>query len=714
MKKNPILLILASLIITAPVRAEFGLYDKSDFTGDSFFVQAGQSVNKSETYTKSSSKNVTIPPLKRLRLRLQEMRQESMSNELAPTAPKEVYEGETETSEYASKELKDEFGDMQPDGFDADEETVSEAKKRKLFKKHKKQEAVEQTEDIILDCDKVDYDTPNYLVYATGNVSVEFVKQKTVVKAEKITFDRINNTIKAEGDVRIIKNGKVVTGDYIFVDMNEENALIENPVLLSTNLEIRAKKGYVYGDKIVQENGSITLNENYPIDFHSAGRGPQMRRMLVKKEDTLSDDIEKGRIKFTAQTIKVTQKGDLETIAIKKGRLYKDGKIVFKVPAVKFYTNKNHDYIESNIWEIGSYRGLGLYTGPGWVFELPKGSVLKAMPIFNYKSGAGIGGLARFSSGTNNTIAGYGTAASKFIVYGKQELDDNLFLQYGVNSYLDEWFLGRRRPKYGVSLAYNKNYETDNFLVKNKRATFGHRLDVGYYQDMEHDIGSEKMKGSGMGTPRFRYMARGEQYFYDYVNEEKLTAFALGVRAEMAASVYGTGDTQTIGRVGPVLHSQYKRWMQDIGYYLSKYHDDTPMPLYDAYRYGKQNLYLREYIQLCRWLTISWFGSINLSNDAPNHKTYQENAFYISVGPDDVKLNLGYDFIRENLYCTLEMMMDAKGAKVEYDTFELKQDKKPKKDTLTTKAPNAYEAPTQPKVLQKAVVENVKVMEDVL
>ena len=158
--------------------------------------------------------------------------------------------------------------------------------------------------------------------------------------------------------------------------------------------------------------------------------------------------------------------------------------------------------------------------------------------------------------------------------------------------------------------------------------------------------------------------------------------------------------------------------MQDIGYYLSVYDDNTPMPVYDAYRYGRESLYLREYYRLCRWLTVAWFGSINLSNDAINGRTLQENSFYFSFGPDDIKFNLGYDFVRETLRCTVELMMDAKGTNVEYDTLEIKQDKKvenkEKKSQPVLKKESPYKAPVAPKVLDKAVVENIKVNEDVL
>ena len=97
-------------------------------------------------------------------------------------------------------------------------------------------------------------------------------------------------------------------------------------------------------------------------------------------------------------------------------------------------------------------------------------------------------------------------------------------------------------------------------------------------------------------------------------------------------------------------------------------------------------------------------------------RTFQENGFYFSFGPDDLKFNLGYDFERETLRCTVEVMMDAKGTKVEYDKFEITQENRPKKEEKKEEpkksSPNL--APTQPKVLERAVVENIKEHEDVL
>ncbi len=725
MKKTLILLILSSLIIGNAAYAEYSYVDSSDFTGDAFFTPPALQEKQEEAQKANDfGRTPTPPPLKKLRLKIKKKLNErdAKKMELAPTAPQEdVYAAGAETSEYASQEIKDDFDEtMMPDGFEADEESLDENKnaKRHFWQRKPKEiksETPEESDNIILDCERVDYDTDSYSVVANGNAVVTFVKQDTTVKADKITYDRMNNTIKAEGNVRIIKNGQTINGEYIFVDLNEENALIEKPIAQTATVEIKSEKGYVYGDRVVQENGSLTVDQSFPINFRTVNSGPLISTMLTPKNETLTNDMASGRITLKAKNIKITQKGDLIVADIKKASLFRGDKKIIKLPPVKVYTNKNFDFAETASWELGSIRGLGMYLGPGHVFEIPGGSVLKVMPILNYNHGFGIGGIARYSSASNWTQAAYGTADSKFLIRGKQKLDDHLYLQYVMNDYSREWFLGRRRPKYGASIVYENGYAKEGFLLKNQMSSFAHQFDFGYFQDIDEDSSYKKLGGSELGTTRTRYMAQINQNFFTRVNEEKQTAATFGIVGQLSAALYGTGDTQVIGRIGPLLHLQYKRWMQDIGYFQSAYEDNTPMPVYDSYRYGKSNVYLREYFRINRYLTVSWFGSMNISGDAPNDKTFQENAFFISVGPDDIKFSIGYDFIRENTRFMVEVMMDTKGTKVEYDKLEIKQDKKAKKseDTVAEEKSDFQQSQKAP-VLQHAVVEDVKNMEDVL
>ena len=78
---------------------------------------------------------------------------------------------------------------------------------------------------------------------------------------------------------------------------------------------------------------------------------------------------------------------------------------------------------------------------------------------------------------------------------------------------MPEWFMGRRRPKYGAALVYEKSYHSDNFLLKDKHSSFRHRVEGGYFHDLDFDSNYEKIRGQDIGTTRFRYMASASQNF---------------------------------------------------------------------------------------------------------------------------------------------------------------------------------------------------------
>ena len=78
-----------------------------------------------------------------------------------------------------------------------------------------------------------------------------------------------------------------------------------------------------------------------------------------------------------------------------------------------------------------------------------------------------------------------------------------------------------------------------------------------------------------------------------------------------------------------------------------------------------------------------------------------------------MKFNVGYDFIRENTYFTVQVMMDAKGTHVDYDKLEIKQDKKAQKKE-EIKEEDEFQEAKPASVLKRAVVEQIKTVEDVL
>lgn len=140
------------------------------------------------------------------------------------------------------------------------------------------------------------------------------------------------------------------------------------------------------------------------------------------------------------------------------------------------------------------------------------------------------------------------------------------------------------------------------------------------------------------------------------------------------------------------------------------------MARFDTYRYGRSSLVIRESFRLNKYLGVGWSGNINLSNDAPNDKLFQENAFILSIGPDDFKVNLGYDFIRQRTYFAFAIGMDMKGSSVEFKKMEIKNpDRIAKSDNKMEKLIPTFEEAeraklekTKAKVLQYAEVIDIE------
>ena len=700
--------LLSTLILLFMLsNVSFAAGTPDDFTGESYFKAPISNLNDTPKAKKDDTSG-TIPPLKLLRLKTRaffagsEARKEARAKRKAIKQALKAYK--------KNKVLEDATLVDVPTDKDIE---------------HLEMAGVEESKSpqrIIITCDDMDYSTETAILNGNGNVVVKFVQENTTLKTDHIVYDKKSNRMSAIGNVIINKQGVDVYGDSINVDLNEENALIDHPLSKFSEISISAEKGYVYQNKVIQEKGTITVEGNYPLVFEPSGKAPQLSRMMIGDDRSVMDDyIGNSDYKIKVSSIIINSDKKLESIELRKAQIYRGNKRVFMLPWIRLYTNKNHDFVDGDFPELGSRRNLGMYIGPGWAIKLPFGSLLKVAPIATYRNKFGIGGFARFLSGTNQTELAYGTSKSRFVLRGDQKLDDHLKLQYAIYDHMDNWFLGRRMPKYGAELVYSRAYDKKNFLYKNLDLKFTHQASFGLFRDNDEDKYFNRLNkfGKGHGTVRMRYMAEVNQKLFKYENKEKLTAVWLSIIGQGSTALYGSGETQVIGRIGPRLHTQYKRWVQDLGYYQTAYDDNTPMPVFDAYRYGKSNVYVREYLRVHRLLTLSWFGSLTLSDDRYRNNRFSECAFFVSIGPDDLKLNVGYDVIRENAYVNFSVALDPKDMQIDYDRMTIKNPEnfnfKKKDGFFAVSNPPNEEKPDKKEtsgILKNAIVEEISDIED--
>lgn len=566
-------------------------------------------------------------------------------------------------------------------------------KENKLTDKKRMEENIKEAEEntatpkeqVILNCENMEYFADRTELEANGNVSMKFPQNDAVLYADKMIYNQTTNKITAVGHVIIDKGDSRFEGDYLVVNMNEENAIIDNPESDIGQIHAIAKQGFLYGDDIIQEQGSIYIKEKTMLKMRQDVYGPSFDNMFIPEEErsSLVSDGYGTRLKLKVSDILVNSKKEHDNVTVKKAEIYFKDKKVGTIPAMTIHTNKNRDYTLIDNPELGTMTNLGMYVGPGFVFDTPHGSALKLIPFFNYQSGGdrgsiGVGGFAKFRAATNRTDIAYGTANNTLLVDGLQYLDDNLFLQYGANRYIDDWFMGARMARMMGELVYQDSTLHKNFLAKKLDMTFSQRIAAGYMQDGPNDTGLGLFGDEGVGTFRGKYMAEINQTLFklndpstDYVNAE----FSLIGQGSFA--VYGTGDTQGVFRFGPRFHHQYKRWMSDISYLVAGVHDGTPLKTYDRYVYGGSNVSLRESFRINKYLTASWLGSFNLSYNQErykdsNIKLMPECAFFVAVGPDDLKLHIGYDVVRQQSFIYMTMDLDAKGMVVDYDKMIVK------------------------------------------
>ena len=538
---------------------------------------------------------------------------------------------------------------------------------------------IEAEKDVILDCDIVNYLEETNEVEALGRPVLKFPAQETTLIADRITYNVESNIIKAFGNVEVIKNGQKMLGEFLQININEENSFITDLRSPQPNVTVYANRANASDDLVELEDGKLASEDSYILKLKTHSNRVKFERMEIPEaaRSHLEDMIGHARIKVVAKKVKVTANDDHDIFKLEDAIVQADDTRLFKIKKIGFHTNKHHNYVETDFPEIGSRSRVGMYAGPGFVYDAPWGAAIKIMPIVNYKDDDwGIGGALRYSSSTNRTSMVYGSANDIFVMRGRQSLDDKLFLHYGVNSYMNDWWMGQRMAKYLAEFIYADGQKINGFLGDKRPLTFRQRVSAGYIYDADVNRYGERIKGKAKDAYRLKYMSQISQSLYSYHNKLKRLHLDTGISMQGSAAVYDTGDTQFIGRIGPYLHTQYKYWMQDIGYYQSTYTGASPVPRFDSYRYGKSNVYFREALRVNKYLILAYAGSMNMSDDAPNGKIFQENSFLVAFGPDDFKVTLGYDFIRKNTYFNLNMALDTKGSSIEYDKMEIRHPEK--------------------------------------
>ncbi len=517
--------------------------------------------------------------------------------------------------------------------------------------------------DVSIDSQFLEYYPEKYEIIATGDVVVTLLKDNSKLYADKMVYNTDVSTLKGYGNVKLVKTNQTIDGDFIKINLNEENIFMEKPVTEGTVYKITATEGYVYPGQVVTTEGNFSIKEGAEYLYMT----PRMKHLYFEPEAVSKADDENAK-KFyekeeanvqqhphlKAKTIYIKSLKDHDQVIVKNVSYYFKGKKIFTIPRMDLTTSKYQEYVETTLPEIGSFKEMGSYYGPyGFVVNVPGGAALKVTPVFQLgtdstKNDYGIGVHGRFHSKNNITEGYIGSVDDKWMVRGQQRITDNLRFQYAHNGYIDEWFLGGRMPENLLQLVHEKRVNVSDLGVH-----FTNRFTAGYVSDYYND---------NLGTGRFRWQTEARKNFYSKWSDDGKVGINVGVIGQTSATLYGTGDFAGMARVGPYVGTRYKNWKQTLVYYQGAQAGESPM-LFDRYMYGKSNVTLRETLKINDFVTVGYVGSYALLRDNWEKELVTENSFYVSVGPDDFKIALGYDPIRSRV--SLNYLLRLKGDSVD-------------------------------------------------
>ncbi len=511
-----------------------------------------------------------------------------------------------------------------------------------------------------IDCEEMQYNEETNELEAKGKVILKTAPEKVKITADRAIYDSSTNIIKLFDNVSLYKDGGVINGDYMVIDLNSENVLMNEPKGTFDIFKINAREGYVYSNRIEAVNGDIDLAKRLEMRLATEGFGSGYDQSMLQ-ESTVPFDLKRKRAEpYRIETKEmIIKSGDNhDKIILNNAKIYYKKFKLAAVNNVEIYTDKEQNYIETNLPELGGLQDFGTYIGPGFVFEAPGNSTIKIAPSLVISDGTiGIGGIFKHRSKRNRLEAGWATSSNNLIIRGRYDFTKSLRADYSRHGYMDEWFYGANRPGYMLQLVHHKVWD-----VPDLGATYTQRITGGYVSDYLKDNQEE----NNYGTMRLRWQGELTKKVLEIGNREQ-EMFLMGyVNTQAAATIYGTGDTTAIVRFGPGIYSRVKFWGSRIYALVSGVHGESPME-FDRYRYGKVALSIDENIRICKYLTLGYSGTISPLKDNYDKELLTESKFYALAGPEDMKVAISYDTVRESTSFDFVFLIGTDRAKMKYD-----------------------------------------------
>ncbi len=506
--------------------------------------------------------------------------------------------------------------------------------------------------------DDTEFDQNKNTFLGTGNAVALIGGQNSKLQADSILYDQNSQMIDARGNVSILRNGQLTTGSAFKFNVTSDEYLITQPETMVDNTQVIARKSIGTKGGLAFHDGTMDI----PVPFVMAkniasGPGSYREDVMNQMKHPQAYLPEHSTFKFKAKKMVYERYKEQGNFTIFGGRVEIGN---FSIPVGKFVATVGKTETKA-VFPVVPYLGNNLYSGginigPQFNTGIGHYSTLSWAPLVQIggtsaggtgggSGGIGIAGRVAFYNPNFQTHLAYGSASNLLVGDIKAKIWRTVRLQSGINRFLPDGMLGLTRARLALEAVDVHGIYNIPYLASLQFRTAG-----GWYQDNPQLVNISSNYAALHGNPTSTIMTSAykiqeqimasTQPIFNFGDEKwGVKSFIFG---GVAARGYSTGNLNMIGQLSPILDVRLNRLRVQTGYTTSSVGGSSPF-VFDEYIQGQSSVYLSGDVKVCKYISIGGTTGYNMTS-----KLYYARQLVAAVGPPDVKLVIGKDFILNN------------------------------------------------------------------
>ncbi len=567
-------------------------------------------------------------------------------------------------------------------------EALSENINKEIIIQESSDELPEEV-NVEITADEINYNQEKNYYEALGNSEAFIPSKQATLYADKITFTSETNLLEAWGDVKVIQGGNTIYGTYISFNTTSNEYELTEPKLFVNGLKLKArlaKSRYYDLNKPENKkkkndvnffNGVAAFEEPISLFRYGATMGTNYSRDInqynMHRHVAWQDITDKSNLKYSAKEIFIDNTKKTNNIRIKGARVWITDKL--SIPSPVHITATAGDGANTRFKGpiIGTRERIGGFAlGPRYFLETDPG-IFSIVPLLQIGNGPSFGGglIGTFNTPGDTTalMAGYGSLHNRFIGSVHQYLGHSFHANALVNQF-------RRDSIFGLSQVGQLYEIASLFRVKlptffegrgmRVRAAAGWAADNSslYTNKEAENLRAERPDESLEDHSGFRSEIEASMYTKPiWRMGTEIHNFSLRGRGQGAFRFYDTGDYLAIARFGPALEARLENLAFEIDYLFASVQGQSPF-LFDQFIDGSQSVIVDGDYRVNKWFSVGTLLTYNIDRER-----LVRSEFRTEFGPDDFKLRLSYDSVRNQIDLGFNLIF---GDPISYETLRVR------------------------------------------